>query len=514
MSSSSSSQATTTTTPIITTFCHRLITLLALWGQGALEDENEILRISDEIQQHVASSSSSSSPTTLQHVQVLRRYLKELLSEDSVEGDVDQIIEKINEAMTGLLNHHKDVKIFVECHDGQVRKVYIRSDWGLQELRRGLAEYLNDKSDNNYDLTIRDSQTGVFYLLEDMRDIYSGCVIRGGSSSTTTTNNNDIKSQVDRLLSALSKSPKSPLPPTPLTTKTTPLIKTSSQKTAPIHTAGPPAMLRKLRDQLQDMRLQHDQFTRLFQSQVSTLSQKCHHLVSQPRVIMNTKKQVIQQTLKTLPQQFIAIKNHVDELKQDLVRRGCQPSREEVTSLTTSLQSVSNSIRQLKSHVIDSRADWKRLWEAELQTMVQEQELIGRVTGSDLIEFEREYEQLQDIVDTVTQVIELKAQSGPAPPSLPNIVPVEEMESTGSRQDLIQEIKLVVPDSDKRIDALHKMEKRRKQHHQHVMAKMNPLLNEIREFLDKSGEFGQGILLVDAQRRQKDETILKEILLN
>ncbi|KAJ2782869.1 Bud site selection protein 6 [Coemansia javaensis] len=204
----------------------------------------------------------------------------------------------------------------------------------------------------------------------------------------------------------------------------------------------------------------------------------------------------------------------VQAMRKDVARRGSIPSEQMMRSAAARLRDIADGARSLTAFIADSRADWKRAWEEELQNILKEQEFVKDVEQM-LAELLDDTRHLDDVLAKLDKIIALKlrerAQDDYVPPAATRFIDVVAPDDVrDAKKDFLKQIACVDVDHARRLDALHAAERLRRQE---LAAKVNEFDEELADFvssrrLRKTG----GTEELERRRAEKDIEVMRDML--
>ncbi|KAJ1868781.1 Bud site selection protein 6, partial [Coemansia sp. S17] len=103
-------------------------------------------------------------------------------------------------------------------------------------------------------------------------------------------------------------------------------------------------------------------------------SASCHPNVL--RVRIEEGKDMLKNDYRQLNTRFEDVHALVQEMRKDVAQRGSIPSSQMMRKATVDLKGIESGTERLVSFINETRSDWKRTWEEELQNILKEQSFV------------------------------------------------------------------------------------------------------------------------------------------
>ncbi|KAJ1661961.1 Bud site selection protein 6 [Coemansia sp. RSA 1646] len=232
------------------------------------------------------------------------------------------------------------------------------------------------------------------------------------------------------------------------------------------------------------------------------------------RVRIEEGKAMLKTDYRALNTRFEDVDTLVQEMRKDVTQRGAIPTPQLVKNVEGELAAIKNGTKRLLAFINDTRSDWKRTWEEELQNILKEQGFVKDVEQL-LGELDDDNSHLEGVVDKLDKVIDLKqqerAREGYVPPAATKFLDVVSPDDAPeAKKDFLMQISCVDIDHARRLDALEAAEKLRRKE---LAAKVNEFDEELSNFvgqrkLRKTG----GTEELERRRAEKDIEVMKDML--
>lgn len=178
---------------------------------------------------------------------------------------------------------------------------------------------------------------------------------------------------------------------------------------------------------------------------------------SERRKLLSEKRGHIISQMDLTSSKLSKIRDLIEGLKDDVVKRSCYPSEHIIEAITKKLDKCDHLIQSNSSNLSGAKPDWKKLWESELQQIVKEQDLFRE--QEDKIENEIEdLKYLQTAIVSLGKIVKLKGKRSP----MKNLRLGDENNIEDKHSAILQEISLLNANSEARIEAIKRTEYRKK----------------------------------------------------
>ncbi|KAJ2798073.1 Bud site selection protein 6 [Coemansia guatemalensis] len=232
------------------------------------------------------------------------------------------------------------------------------------------------------------------------------------------------------------------------------------------------------------------------------------------RVRIEEGKQMLKSSYREHNTSFEDVHSMVQEMRKDVAQRGSIPSPQMMKKAGSQLKHIETGVNELVAFINDTRSDWKRTWEEELQNILKEQSFVKDVEQL-LGELLDDTRHLDDVLDKLDKIIELKlaerAKDDYVPPAATKYIDVVAADDVrDAKKDFLKQIVCVDVDHQRRLDALSAAERLRLQE---LAAKVNEFDEELSDFvgqrkLRKTG----GTEELERRRAEKDVEVMKDML--
>ncbi|KAJ2459718.1 Bud site selection protein 6 [Coemansia sp. RSA 2337] len=241
-------------------------------------------------------------------------------------------------------------------------------------------------------------------------------------------------------------------------------------------------------------------------------SASCHPNVL--RVRIEEGKDMLKNDYRQLNTRFEDVHALVQEMRKDVAQRGSIPSSQMMRKATVDLKGIESGTERLVSFINETRSDWKRTWEEELQNILKEQSFVKDVEQM-LGELSDDTQHLSDVIDKLNKIIDLKLRERAKDDYVPSAATkffdvVSPDDAPDAKKDFLMQISCVDVDHQRRLDALKTAERIRQTE---LATKVNEFDEELSDFvtqrkLRKTG----GTEELERRRAEKEIEVMKDML--
>ncbi|KAF9961216.1 hypothetical protein BGZ70_008343 [Mortierella alpina] len=232
------------------------------------------------------------------------------------------------------------------------------------------------------------------------------------------------------------------------------------------------------------------------------------------RIFIESGKVKLDKKSEDLTNKIEELQDVVEDMKLNVTQRRGKPSDISMAFVDKQSEEVEKEIAELSDYIQALRPSWKKTWEVELQTIVKEQMFLKEQEAL-LEDLKEDRSSLVQTLANLKKVLELQNKNGGVfGTKTRDFVFQPTMVDDGFEglKTVLEEVKLIEPDSDKRLKAMAQMEKLR---HIELSNRIDEFEEELTTFvgsskLRKTG----GALEVERQRQQRDLENLKAMFSN
>ncbi|GMF06312.1 unnamed protein product [Ambrosiozyma monospora] len=202
------------------------------------------------------------------------------------------------------------------------------------------------------------------------------------------------------------------------------------------------------------------------------------------------------------------IQDAIEALKLDLSKRGARPSPKQITMVGKEKEIAKTNLQKLNNYMASERKNWNAKWQTQLTAILEEQEFFKeQETIIGLLE--EDLNSAEDTYDLIVKCVEEMEKSNPGiKSSLSLPVPDPTMSTADVRNALLEEVAMLKPDHESRVEAIAKAEKLREK--EKVLLNTDEFQEELGDFVghDKLKKSG-GVEELERMRQLKDQENLK-----
>ncbi|RIB01241.1 actin interacting protein 3-domain-containing protein [Gigaspora rosea] len=266
--------------------------------------------------------------------------------------------------------------------------------------------------------------------------------------------------------------------------------------------------VQNLRRDLGSMRQIYSEFQgetkKLFESlaaQTESVKQVALTNVGSSRSFIDSGKAKLDSRSTALLKKVDDLQDIIDRMKSDVVKRGAKPQPTEIQHVKQESMAVAKELSSLQEYVKTVKPTWKQTWKQELQMIVDEQQFLNH--QEELLEdLQEDHKKLTEVFNTILKVIK-------TPNSTKVYVPPAAEEGFEGLKTVLQEVRGIAPDHERRLKALQAVEKQRERD---LANRIDEFEAELTDFvshnkLKKTG----GAQEVERLRQKKNEEALKEL---
>ncbi|CAG8622144.1 11346_t:CDS:2 [Funneliformis caledonium] len=431
----------------------------------------------------------------------------------------------------------KSLTLYLQLGKG-VKKIEYDGDISIPAIRMLFIEKFqyNPGMDDFPNIYIKDPSLGIFYELEDLSEVKNKSVLAlnlealeqvkkhfDQSIANLTKEICDIKKSFSENTELLRRGNLvNSVPPTPKPTEShfkdlARIVLSNLSETRDVLVMKIANDLRGQFDEVQNLRRDLGvmrQFYNGFQSdtkkmiedlmkQTATVNQVAIAKVGSTRTFIEAGKDKLETRTKNLVTKVDELQDIIDDLKADVTARRSKPRETAVQQVKEESDAVAKELASLQEYVKTVKPMWKKTWEEELQMIVDEQQFL--IHQEELIEdLEDDNKKLKEVFEQIMKVVEIQSKSKPK-----EFFVKPREEGFEGLKSVLQEVRGIAPDHERRIKAMELAEKQRER----------DLANRIDEFeleltnfvaqnkLKKTG----GAEEIERLRQKKNEENLKQL---
>ena len=197
----------------------------------------------------------------------------------------------------------------------------------------------------------------------------------------------------------------------------------------------------------------------------------------------------------------------IEVLRKDVADRGAEPSKKKLESVQKILEDAENDLEKMKKFISTEKPQWKKIWEAELDKVCEEQQFL--TLQEDLVlDLNEDLAKAAETFGLINMCCEEKEKN----PTRPKANPILPILKPGTfhqvRDQMLMAVESINPDHESRLKALDKAQR---------LWQKEKEFKDGDEFEDELGNFvgnsnlkkSGGVEEVERLRRQRDEENLR-----
>ncbi|PLW08851.1 hypothetical protein PCASD_23770 [Puccinia coronata f. sp. avenae] len=251
-------------------------------------------------------------------------------------------------------------------------------------------------------------------------------------------------------------------------------------------------------------------------SQAEAVKQAATAKVASSRTFIDVGKVKLESQSQDLVTKVESLQDTVEDLKQDVTNRKMKPKPSTMATVSQSIQTVKAELEQLTTHITTIKPAWKKSWEDELQTIVDEQQLLNY--QEDLIkDLKEDLEAVSNLFGHVEHYLDVRKVSKVKPKEFnpmmtsPTGTGAIYVDPRGSLETVLMQVKGLEPNQESRLKAIEAAEKLRAKNLEEV-SKENEFAQELAGFVGKKKlKMTGGHEEIERMRKMKSEMTLKAL---
>ncbi|KAF9325253.1 Bud site selection protein 6 [Podila minutissima] len=227
------------------------------------------------------------------------------------------------------------------------------------------------------------------------------------------------------------------------------------------------------------------------------------------RLFIESGKVKLDKKSEDLTNKIEDLQDVVEDMKLNVTQRRGRPSDTSMVFVDKQCEEIGQEIAELSDYIQTLRPSWKKTWEVELQTIVKEQMFLKEQEAL-LEDLKEDRGSLLQTLGNLRKLLELQLKSNASGLGVSrefHFQPAPVDEGFEGLKTVMEEVKLIAPDSDKRLRAMAQMEKLR---HIELSNRIDEFEEELTNFVGESKlRKTGGAQEVERQRQQRDLENLK-----
>jgi hypothetical protein len=241
-------------------------------------------------------------------------------------------------------------------------------------------------------------------------------------------------------------------------------------------------------------------------TQTQTVRQMASTQVPGARAYIDAGKKKLDARSQNVLTKMEELQDTVEGVKDDVLKRHISPKPQVLRSIKEGFSTVSTELESLKEHIKTIKPMWKKTWEEELQSIVEEQQFLNHQEEflADLIE---DSKAVSEIYGHVEKVISIRGASGGRGPRARGFKPPPQDKEHGGLSTVMLEIRGASVDPEKRLKAIEASQKNRERE---LAGRSDEFEAELRGFVGgKKLKMTGGAEEVERVRQHKNDLTLK-----
>jgi hypothetical protein len=195
-------------------------------------------------------------------------------------------------------------------------------------------------------------------------------------------------------------------------------------------------------------------------TQTQTVRQMASTQVPGARAYIDAGKKKLDARSQNVLTKMEELQDTVEGVKDDVLKRHISPKPQVLRSIKEGLSTVGTELESLKEHIKTIKPMWKKTWEEELQSIVEEQQFLNHQEEflADLIE---DSKAVSDIYGHVEKVISIRGASGARGARGRGFKPLPPDKEHGGLSTVMLEIRGASVDPERRLKAIEASQKNR-----------------------------------------------------
>ena len=241
-------------------------------------------------------------------------------------------------------------------------------------------------------------------------------------------------------------------------------------------------------------------------TQTQSVKQIATTSVGGARGYIDSGKQKLDSRTQTTLTEIEKLQDTIEAMKEDVIKRHVTPNQLVLKNIKKDLESMSTELASLQEHVNTVKPMWKKTWEEELQTIVDEQQFLS-YQEQFLCDLKEDHKAMMEVLGHVEKVITLrKPHTGKRGRSFKPTPPTEE-KSGEVVNNVMLEIRSAAVDPEKRLKAIEANQRNREKD---LASRSDEFHSEIVDFVSqKKLKMTGGAEEVERNRQRKNDMTLK-----
>lgn len=203
------------------------------------------------------------------------------------------------------------------------------------------------------------------------------------------------------------------------------------------------------------------------------------------------------------------LQDMMEALRKDVALRGVRLGAKQLKNTRKDIDDVRGLLNDLNAYISDGKSTWKRIWEAELDKVCEEQQFFN--LQDDLTsDLEEDIKKIQETFDLIEKCSLEQSKQSSSRKAFPGLIHLQEPgESLHNVRDAVMnEVLSLVPDHESRLEAIARAEKLRLK--ERALVDVTQFQEELGDFVeDNKFKSSGGFEELERRRQEKDSENLK-----
>ena len=278
---------------------------------------------------------------------------------------------------------------------GQTKKVLVRFPVEFEDIEKRFSELFKIRVSEEFSLQVRDTANGVWYDLENSRDIRPGSVVRlvnRGIKSLVFCLILIFEENVARAYSHLlfeMESLRKQLQSTQMSASSRLQAPFSTIKEIPAKNSYKnKRIVGDVQLRLRELRYEMDSISKILKSEMATTKKQLSEGMKvvkdamkavpnlSTRMVVNSKSNKLESQLNSVLEDLNTAKIVAQEYKKDVSAKGCRVSEADMRKVVEFAHKTSMTLADLAKDFTDLKEEKKKMWNTELESIMAEQKAL------------------------------------------------------------------------------------------------------------------------------------------
>ncbi|WPK26245.1 hypothetical protein PUMCH_003594 [Australozyma saopauloensis] len=198
------------------------------------------------------------------------------------------------------------------------------------------------------------------------------------------------------------------------------------------------------------------------------------------------------------------LQDMMEDLRKDVAQRGVRLGSKQLSATAKEIADAEDSLQSLVSYIHDGKPSWKKIWEAELDKVCEEQQFFN--LQDDLTrDLNEDINKIRETFELIEKCCSEQSKQPQKKTNFANRIPLMEPGESihGLKDAVLNEVNHLVPDHASRLDAIARAERIRKKERE--AESLNEFQEELGGFVaDQKLKKSGGIEEVERMRQERD----------